>query len=83
MQGYDSRGGAVKFIQWLEKMEAVIGISGCTPDQRVRYVANSFTMDMMSRRNTRCQVRGRAATEAMSWYNFKGLIMKSSVQQLS
>ena len=32
---FDGSGGAVGYMQWLEKMEAVISRSNCTYDQRI------------------------------------------------
>jgi Ty3 transposon capsid-like protein/Zinc knuckle len=73
---YDGKGGSVKFVQWLEKMEDVIEISECSPDQRVKYVTNSFVSEALSwwkaKKNTRRGVGG----QLMSWYTFKDLAMK-------
>nr|XP_043639182.1 uncharacterized protein LOC122610254 [Erigeron canadensis] len=43
---------------------------------RVKYVENSFTKDALSWWNTQCRIRGKLAAEAMSWYNFRELMMK-------
>ena len=47
-------------------MEAVIGISRCTPGQRVGYVINFFTVDALSWWNGQCRARDGVVAEAMS-----------------
>ncbi|GJU77489.1 putative reverse transcriptase domain-containing protein [Tanacetum coccineum] len=39
---YDGKGGAVVLTRWIEKMESVHDISGCSIDQKVKYTAGSF-----------------------------------------
>ncbi|GJY55124.1 putative reverse transcriptase domain-containing protein [Tanacetum coccineum] len=39
---YDGKGGAVVFTRWIEKMESVQDMSGCSIDQKVKYTAGSF-----------------------------------------
>ncbi|GJZ94821.1 putative reverse transcriptase domain-containing protein, partial [Tanacetum coccineum] len=39
---YDGMGGAVVFTRWIEKMEYVHDLSGCSIDQKVKYTAGSF-----------------------------------------
>ncbi|GJU97085.1 hypothetical protein Tco_1326356, partial [Tanacetum coccineum] len=39
---YDGKGGAVVLTRWIEKMESVHDISGCSVDQKVKYIASSF-----------------------------------------
>ncbi|GJS09034.1 putative reverse transcriptase domain-containing protein [Tanacetum coccineum] len=38
----DGKGGAIALTRWIEKMENVIDNSGCTENQKVKYVASSF-----------------------------------------
>ncbi|GJZ02125.1 putative reverse transcriptase domain-containing protein [Tanacetum coccineum] len=40
---FDGKGGAVAYIYWVEKMEAVHDISGCGDNQKVKYSAGSLT----------------------------------------
>ncbi|GKF71118.1 hypothetical protein Tco_0207232, partial [Tanacetum coccineum] len=44
---YDSKGGAVVLTHWIEKMESVHGMSGCSIDQKVKYNAGSFMVMMI------------------------------------
>ncbi|GJY86398.1 hypothetical protein Tco_0500424 [Tanacetum coccineum] len=39
---YDGKGGAVALTRWIEKMESVHDMSGCSIDQKVKYTAGSF-----------------------------------------
>ncbi|GKD11932.1 hypothetical protein Tco_1196339 [Tanacetum coccineum] len=39
---YDGKGGALVLTLWIEKMESVQDMSGCSIDQKVKYTANSF-----------------------------------------
>ncbi|GJT79927.1 putative reverse transcriptase domain-containing protein [Tanacetum coccineum] len=39
---YDGKGGAVAYTRWIEKMEYVHDMSGCSIDQKVKYTAGSF-----------------------------------------
>ncbi|GJR32278.1 putative reverse transcriptase domain-containing protein [Tanacetum coccineum] len=42
---YDGKGGVVALTRWIEKMESVALImSGCSIDQKVKYIAGSFVM---------------------------------------
>ncbi|GKF08988.1 reverse transcriptase domain-containing protein [Tanacetum coccineum] len=41
-QEYDRKGGAVVLTRWIEKMEYVQDMSGCSIDQKVKYIASSF-----------------------------------------
>ncbi|GJY28503.1 hypothetical protein Tco_0404270 [Tanacetum coccineum] len=39
---YDGKGGAVILTCWIEKIESVQDMSGCSVDQKVKYTAGSF-----------------------------------------
>ncbi|GJW71894.1 putative reverse transcriptase domain-containing protein [Tanacetum coccineum] len=39
---YDGKGGAVALTRWIEKMESVHDMSGCSIDQKVKYTTGSF-----------------------------------------
>ncbi|GKE23455.1 hypothetical protein Tco_1434967, partial [Tanacetum coccineum] len=39
---YDGKGGALVLTRWIEKMESVQDMSGCSINQKVKYSANSF-----------------------------------------
>ncbi|GJV00782.1 hypothetical protein Tco_1330052 [Tanacetum coccineum] len=39
---YDGKGGVVVLTRWMEKMESVQDMKGCSIDQKVKYTAGSF-----------------------------------------
>nr|GEV16561.1 hypothetical protein [Tanacetum cinerariifolium] len=39
---YDGKGGVIVLTRWIEKMENVQDMSGCSIDQKVKYTASSF-----------------------------------------
>ncbi|GJR66816.1 putative reverse transcriptase domain-containing protein [Tanacetum coccineum] len=39
---YDGKGGVVVLTRWIKKMENVHDMSGCSNDQKVKYIAGSF-----------------------------------------
>ncbi|GJY03205.1 putative reverse transcriptase domain-containing protein [Tanacetum coccineum] len=39
---YDGKGGVVVLTRWIEKMESVHDMSGCSVDQKVKYIAGTF-----------------------------------------
>ncbi|GKF98686.1 hypothetical protein Tco_0297469 [Tanacetum coccineum] len=39
---YDGKGGVVILTRWIEKMESVQDMSGCSIDQKVKYIAGLF-----------------------------------------
>ncbi|GKE65776.1 hypothetical protein Tco_1519937, partial [Tanacetum coccineum] len=73
---YDGKGGAVVLTRWIEKMETVIDNSGCAENQKVRYVASSLVNKALTWWNTQVQARGREAANAMSWNDFKALLVE-------
>ncbi|GJZ26929.1 hypothetical protein Tco_0571182 [Tanacetum coccineum] len=42
---YDGKGGAVVLTRWIDKMEPVQDMIGCSIDQKVKYTTNSFLGD--------------------------------------
>ncbi|GJU93375.1 hypothetical protein Tco_1318131 [Tanacetum coccineum] len=41
---YDGKGGVVVLTRWIEKMENVQDMSGCSNDQKVKYIAGLFVV---------------------------------------
>ncbi|KAD6796236.1 hypothetical protein E3N88_07132 [Mikania micrantha] len=66
--------GAVGLIQWLEKMETTLDISGCPKHHKVRYAAGSFSKWALTWWNSQIRARGRDEALAMSWADFKILL---------
>ena len=79
--------GAVGIVRWIEKMESVLDISGCSEDQKVRYATCTFQDEALSWWNLHVQSLGRDAAYALSWAELKTLMMekycpRSEVQKL-
>nr|GEZ47514.1 reverse transcriptase domain-containing protein [Tanacetum cinerariifolium] len=73
---FDGKGSAVALTRWIEKIESVFDNSGCTANQRVRYVASCFVNKSLTWWNTQVQERGREAAIGMSWKDFKALLVE-------
>ncbi|GJU66869.1 reverse transcriptase domain-containing protein [Tanacetum coccineum] len=73
---YDGKGGAIALTRWIEKMENVIDNSGCVENQKVRYATSSLVNKALTWWNTQCQARGRVAAMALSWDDFKALMVE-------
>ncbi|GJS43899.1 reverse transcriptase domain-containing protein [Tanacetum coccineum] len=73
---YDGKGGAIALTRWIEKMENVIDNSGCAKNQKVRYATSSLVNKALTWWNTQCQARGRVAAMAISWNDFKALMVE-------
>ncbi|GJY68798.1 putative reverse transcriptase domain-containing protein [Tanacetum coccineum] len=53
---YDGKGGAVVLTRWIEKMESVHDMSGCSIDQKVKYTAGSFMVMRCKSWNLSCGI---------------------------
>ncbi|GJZ58963.1 putative reverse transcriptase domain-containing protein [Tanacetum coccineum] len=73
---YDGKGGAIVLTRWVEKMENVIYNIGCAENQKVRYAASSLVNKALTWWNTQVQARGREAAMAMTWNDFKALMVE-------
>ncbi|GJY20770.1 reverse transcriptase domain-containing protein [Tanacetum coccineum] len=73
---FDGKGGAVVLTCWIEKMESVFDNCGCIVNQRMRYVASCFVNKALTWWNTQVQARGHEAAIAISWNDFKALLVE-------
>ncbi|GJR44581.1 putative reverse transcriptase domain-containing protein [Tanacetum coccineum] len=73
---YDGKGSTIVLTRWIEKMENVIDNSGCAENQNVRYAASSLVNTALTLWNTQVQARGRMAAMAMTWNDFKALMVE-------
>ncbi|GJZ18152.1 hypothetical protein Tco_0554275 [Tanacetum coccineum] len=62
---FDGKGGAVAYIHWVEKMEAV-DISGCGDNQKVKYSVGSLTGRALTWWNSEVRTRGCEAAVGMT-----------------
>ncbi|GJX23034.1 putative reverse transcriptase domain-containing protein [Tanacetum coccineum] len=68
---YDGKGGAIVLARWIEKMENVQDISGCSNDQKVKYTAGSFVGKALTWWNSQICTLSREVAVSMSWNDFK------------
>ncbi|GKE09774.1 hypothetical protein Tco_1413325 [Tanacetum coccineum] len=73
---FNGKGGTIALTRWIEKMESVFDNSGCTVNQRVKYVASCFVNKALTCWNTQVQARGHEASIGMSWNDFRALLME-------
>ncbi|GKD01917.1 hypothetical protein Tco_1172191, partial [Tanacetum coccineum] len=72
---YDGKGGAVVLTRWIEKMENVQEMSGCSVNQKVKYTVGSFMGKALMWWNSQiCTVSGEVAV-SMSWNDFKFIMI--------
>ncbi|GKG43154.1 hypothetical protein Tco_0479838, partial [Tanacetum coccineum] len=57
-------------------MENVLDNSGCLENQKVKYAASLFVNKALTWWNTQIQARGREAAFAMTWNDFKALLVE-------
>ncbi|GKB94240.1 hypothetical protein Tco_0980377 [Tanacetum coccineum] len=62
---YDSKGGAVVLTRWIEKMESVQDMSGCSIDQKVKYTAGSFVGKALTWWNSQIRMLSREVAVSM------------------
>ncbi|GJZ96654.1 reverse transcriptase domain-containing protein [Tanacetum coccineum] len=72
----ESTAKVCRVSRWIEKMETVIDNSGCAENQKVKYVAILLVNKALTWWNTQVQARGREAANAMSWNDFKALLVE-------
>ncbi|GJR56355.1 putative reverse transcriptase domain-containing protein [Tanacetum coccineum] len=68
---YDGKGGVVVLTRWIEKMESVHDMSGCSIDQKVKYTAGSFVGKALTWWNSQICTLSREVAVSMSWNDFK------------
>ncbi|GJT09238.1 putative reverse transcriptase domain-containing protein [Tanacetum coccineum] len=68
---YDFKGGVVVLTRWIEKMEFVHDMSGCSIDQKVKYTAGSFAGKALTWWNSQICTLSREVAVSMLWNDFK------------
>ena len=58
--------GPVGIVKWIEKMESVMVISGCTANQRVKYATSSFQDEALTWWNVQVQTLGECVAYGMT-----------------
>ncbi|GJX92681.1 reverse transcriptase domain-containing protein [Tanacetum coccineum] len=73
---YDGKGGVVALTRWIEKMESVHDMSGCSIDQKVKYTAGSFVSKALTWWNSQIRTLSREVAVSMSWNDFKCMMIQ-------
>nr|GEW80958.1 putative reverse transcriptase domain-containing protein [Tanacetum cinerariifolium] len=73
---YDGKGGAVALTRWIEKIENVQDMSGCSIDQKVKYTAGSFVGKALTWWNSHIRMLSREAVVSMAWNDFKFMMIE-------
>ncbi|GKE09587.1 hypothetical protein Tco_1413138 [Tanacetum coccineum] len=63
---YDSKGGVVVLTRWIEKMESVQDMSGCSIEQKVKYTAGLFVSKALMWWNSQIRTLSREVAVSMS-----------------
>ncbi|GJY63889.1 putative reverse transcriptase domain-containing protein [Tanacetum coccineum] len=73
---YDGKGGVVALTRWIEKMECVHDMSGCSINQKVKYTASSFVSKALTWWNSQIRTLSREVAVSMSWNDFKCMMIQ-------
>ncbi|GKA59718.1 putative reverse transcriptase domain-containing protein [Tanacetum coccineum] len=73
---YDGKGGVVVLTRWIEKMESVHDMSGCSIDQKVKYTTGSFVGKALTWWNSQIRTLSREVLVSMSWNDFKFMLIQ-------
>ncbi|GJV32083.1 putative reverse transcriptase domain-containing protein [Tanacetum coccineum] len=73
---YDGKGGVVALTRWIEKMESVHDMSGCSIDQKVKYTTGSFVSKALTWWNSQIRTLSREVAVSMSWNDFKCMMIQ-------
>ncbi|GJY26865.1 putative reverse transcriptase domain-containing protein, partial [Tanacetum coccineum] len=73
---YDGKGGAIVLTRWIEKMESVHDMIGCSVDQKVKYTVGSFVGKALTWWNSQICTLSREVVVSMSWNDFKFMMIQ-------
>ncbi|GJY62213.1 reverse transcriptase domain-containing protein [Tanacetum coccineum] len=73
---YDGKGGTVVLTHWIEKMENVQDMSGCSNNQKVKYTAGLFMGKALTWWNSQIRTLSREVVVSMSWNDFKFMMIQ-------
>ncbi|GJW22115.1 reverse transcriptase domain-containing protein [Tanacetum coccineum] len=73
---YDGKGGDIVLTRWIEKMEYVHDMIGCSIDQRVKYTAGSFVGMALTWWNSLICTLSQEVIVSMSWNDFKFMMIQ-------
>ncbi|GJW77522.1 putative reverse transcriptase domain-containing protein [Tanacetum coccineum] len=73
---YDGKGGDVVLTRWIEKIESVQDMSGCSIDQKVKYIVGSLMGKALTWWNSQICTLSQEVVVSMSWNDFKFMMIK-------
>ncbi|GJX02128.1 reverse transcriptase domain-containing protein [Tanacetum coccineum] len=73
---YDGKGGVVVLNRWIEKMESMQDMSGCSIDQKVKYTAGPFVVKALKWWNSQIRTLSQEVAVSMSWNDFKLMMIE-------
>nr|GEY70205.1 reverse transcriptase domain-containing protein [Tanacetum cinerariifolium] len=73
---YDGKGGVVVLTQWIEKIESVHYMSGCSIDQKVKYTAGSFVRKDLTWWNSYIRTLSWEVAVSMLWNDSKFMMIQ-------
>ncbi|GJY09293.1 putative reverse transcriptase domain-containing protein [Tanacetum coccineum] len=72
----NQNGGAVVLTRWIEKMDYVHDMSGCSIDQKVKYTVGSLVGKALMWWNSQIRTLSREVVVSMSWNDFKFMMIQ-------
>ncbi|GKB39398.1 putative reverse transcriptase domain-containing protein, partial [Tanacetum coccineum] len=73
---YDGKGDVVVLTHWIEKMEFVHDMSGCSINQNVKYTTGSFVSKALTWWNSQIRMLSREVVVSMSWNDIKFMMIQ-------
>nr|GEV46904.1 hypothetical protein [Tanacetum cinerariifolium] len=69
-------GGVLVLTRWIEKMECVQDMSGCSIDQKVKYIVGSIVGKALTWWNSQIRTLSQEVAVSMSWNDFKFMMIE-------
>ncbi|KAI3712715.1 hypothetical protein L1987_71280 [Smallanthus sonchifolius] len=73
---FDGNKDSVATFEWIKRMNGVVNISKCRPDQDAKFVAHSFTNEALSWWRNIKRTKSPNALNRMTWEDLKKLIIQ-------
>nr|GEY72829.1 reverse transcriptase domain-containing protein [Tanacetum cinerariifolium] len=73
---YDGKRVAIVLTRWIEKMESMQDMSGCSINQKEKYTAGSFVSKALTWWNSQIRTLSQEVVVSMSWNDFKFMMIE-------
>nr|GEX37403.1 reverse transcriptase domain-containing protein [Tanacetum cinerariifolium] len=73
---YDGKGGVLFLTRWIEKMESVHDMSGCSIEQKLKYIAGSFVGKALTWWNNQIRTLSQEVAISIPWNEFKFMMIQ-------